>query len=113
MQAGKQTYVIERVATPTRRIDMTATWVPGARLEVCREGLHPTDGTGPEVETEVIYRVPPDRIPEVLSAVPAPCATVEELLAWAAESSAYAADLDRALAELDPAVIVFSRVVHR
>jgi hypothetical protein len=102
--------VIEHVTTPTRRYYMKATWDPTSHLEVCREVDYEADETGPEAESEVIYHVPVDRIAELVAAAPIEAASVDELLAWARESSDNATLLDRALSTLDPTTVVFSRL---
>jgi len=105
-----QIVVIEHVTTPTRRYYTKATWDPASHLEVCREIDYEADETGPEAESEVIYRVPLDRIDELLAASRTDATSVDELLAWARESSDNALLFDRALSSLEPSTIVFSRL---
>lgn len=113
VQAGKQTYVIEQAATPTRRVSTTAAWNPVRGLEITHEVEHHDPPVGGTAQTEVIHQVPEARVPELIARLGAEISTVPALIAWASASSANAARLTTALAQMDPPTLVFSRQSHR
>jgi hypothetical protein len=105
-----RTYVIEHSTIPTRWAYTTATWSPTTGLHVSEEVDYEGDESGPKAESEAKYQVPPERVPELLAAVPEPFDSVPALLVWASASSVRAATLLRALDRMAPPVMVFHRL---
>jgi hypothetical protein len=94
-------FLLESRSSAGLDVRMEATWSTDAGLSVRRE-VELDDG-----DQEVVWRVPPGQIPDLLDALPEGLVELEEALRWAAASPSNAETLTSALDAMEPSVLAF------
>ena len=91
----------------------TAHWNEVAGLRVSHEVDSDSDLDRDAASSSVVYRVPPERAAELLSALPSAFTSVPAAIDWACAGSDNAATLRRTLAGLEPSVVVLQQYTRR
>jgi hypothetical protein len=95
---------IEFTTTLSERVLTDASILPDGSLSVSHEVDYEIDDIGPRYEAMLGYRVPVERVDELLSALPSILEGLESVLDWAASDNRNAAAFRAALREMEPTV---------
>ncbi len=93
---------IESTVTLDQRVSMSAVVLADGSLSVRQEAEYEADTMGPRYEVKLSYRVPPDRVVELLAALPGDFTDLGAVMRWASTDRRNASAFRSALRSFEP-----------